>query len=137
MTDIYVHILGFRAWTEWYVLVLPKRCLYTYYCVVVVGENIQMKPWRLLTHNDIQNANEKKRLRDLRALFKPVEQAAILAGATLDGASVEYAAALWEAHKGTIDIGRSTRRGRKRHRISQMSWSHHLYLYREAQRNHE
>ena len=96
-----------------------------------------MKPWRLLSHNDIQNENEKKRLRDLKALFKPIEQAAILAGATIEQATMESAMSLWEAHKDAIEIDGSTSRGRKRHKISHMSWSHHLHLYREAQRNIE
>jgi hypothetical protein len=107
---------------------LLTRTLFQLYCLRDLNSHIC--PYRKLESKDLTELKEKKRLSDVFALMRPVEQALKQQKLWNRNPTVEQVNEMWELGGPVIAVDGVTKQGRKR-RLKQLAWSTHLREYRK------
>jgi hypothetical protein len=110
---------------------LPARTLFQLYCLG--DQNTHIGPYRNLETRDFISVEQKKRLSDLFALMRPVENVLKERQEWHRQPTLEQVNEMWAAAEGVIAVPGRTGKGRKR-RVKQLAWSTQLREYRKRPR---
>jgi hypothetical protein len=110
---------------------LSARTLFQLYCLG--DQNTHIGPYRNLETRDFTTTEQKKRLSDMFALMRPVENALKERQEWQRQPTLEQVNGMWASAEGVIAVEGRTTKGRKR-RVKQLAWSTQLREYRKRPR---
>jgi hypothetical protein len=99
----------------------------------VGDQNTHIGPYRNLEMRDFATTEQKKRLSDMFALMRPVENALKERQEWQRQPTLDQVNGMWAAAEGVIAVEGRTSKGRKR-RVKQLAWSTQLREYRKRPR---